>query len=256
MSGLGDDTIVLEDLFGPIPTAEDFDHRPPCETFDEMDFGDGEGEGGACLPPWDLEPEQRTTAPFAPGLQAPLWPVGEREPVVAYRDVRGKWHGQWGHHLGTTRLGDDGTKRHHAGVDLPGEEGDRVVAMEGGEIIATLPFHHGTWAVYVRHDSGPIVNYGEVAKHSWQRFGVPMRVVEGETPTLRVEAGEPIAVVGRMSGGSAMLHLEIYAPEVTVDEIREGSMQWRFGESAPPGLLDPTNVLVTAQRQWYLPKTT
>lgn len=251
---MGTEAILLEpDGFGDIPTADEYDDRPPCEHFD---FGDEPPEeGGACIPPWELEPQERTSAPFVDGLPAPHWPVEtleEDKVVVAYRDVRKKWHGQWGRHIGAKRQGSAGEKKHHAGVDLYADEGDVVRAMEGGEVIAQLPFHHGTWAVYVRHDSGPIVNYGEVEKGSWTEFGFPLQVLEGETQIVRVEAGDPLARIGRQSGGGTMLHLETYEPQVTLSQIRARELQWSFGETAPPGLADPTFALLRAQQRWYM----
>lgn len=245
------------------PSPEEYDDRPPCEVFEqagERGFMMARDGGGSCTPPWDLEPEQRTSAPLAqrtPGVD-PLWPIStnaEHMVRVSYRDVRGKWHGKWGYHVGSKRKGDDGTMHHHSGVDLYANEGDPVVAMEDGEVIAMLPFHHDTWSVYVRNSDGKIVNYGEVEKNSWMDYGLPMQILEGETtePAQKrtVKAGQTIGRVGRQSGGSTMLHFETYAPDITVSDIRAGNLQWPYGENAPAGLLDPSGYLVAAQHTWF-----
>ena len=281
-AGVGGMSEVDEVLIVPgdePPSADEYDNTPPCVIIPNTDSeGNASGisgyatryayagweEGGYCTPPWDLEPEQRTSAPFAavPAETAevppPLWPIDterENKVRVSYRDVRGKWHGAWGRHVGSTRKGGDGSKRHHAGIDLYADEGDIVRAMEDGEIIGMLPFHHGTWAIYVRNDDGQIVNYGEVEKYSWREFGFPLQIIEGETTeepeVRRVRAGQPLARVGLQSGGSTMLHLETYAPEITLADVRAGNLRWPFGESAPPGLLDPSRYLVVAQKTWY-----
>lgn len=307
------DMVVVEPGDEP-PSAAEYDNSPPCIAVPTTD-GDGISgyatrhlfagweDGGYCTPPWDLEPEQRTSAPFAlvraetmEDVSRPLWPIEtERESKVrvSYRDVRGKWHGAWGRHIGATRRGaesgrgaeggtkqgreakrgakqgrgakrgggrgrgaesgasrgDDGSRRHHSGVDLYADEGDKVLAAEDGELIAMLPFHHGTWAMYVRNTDGQIANYGEVAKNSWMEFGFPMRVAEGEA--VKARAGQVLGRVGLQSGGDTMMHFEMYAPVVTLANIRAGEMSWPFGESAPTGLLDPSRYLVVAQKTWF-----
>lgn len=259
--------VYLFDVDDPPPPPEAWDYRPPCETFEQRSGEPGQPTGfvvtrggGSCTPPWDLVPEQRTSAPLSQVPETdvdkprPLWPIDtdeEGKVVVSYRDVRGKWHGKWGYHVGSKRKGDDGSQRYHSGVDLFADDRDVVIAMEDGEVIAMLPFHHETWGVYVRNSNGQVVNYGEVKKNSWTEFGFPAQVIEGETETIPVKAGQPLARVGTQSGGSTMLHLETYDADVTVADIRAGNMRWPFGENAPSGLLDPSSYLVAAQHTWY-----
>ena len=140
------------------------------------------------------------------------------------------------------------------GVDLVADEGDIVVAMEDGEVIGMLPFHHGTWSVYVRNADGKVVNYGEVAKHSWVEFDLPMQVIDGQTETVLVRAGDPLGRIGLQTGGGTMLHFETYAPDITLAHVRAGGLQWPHGENAPHGLLDPSAYLVAAQHKWYFDK--
>lgn len=136
-------------------------------------------------------------------------------------------------------------ERRHAGVDLFGRKGDVVLAPEDGTILRFLPFHAGTWAVYLRSMLGDrIVNLGEVARNSWREFGV----VPGQT----VLEGQPLARVGMQTDGSTMLHLETYEfEEATRDDdiiatIRSGEMRWLNAAAAPASLRDPSAYLVLA----------
>ena len=235
------------------PSLDEYDNRDPCIDEPGEPIAGQEDVGGYCIPPWEIAPKQRTSAPLAEGGPTPLWPIetGRKKKVrVSYQDQRDKWHGSWGRHMGASRKGDDGTKRHHAGVDLYADEGDIVRAMEDGIVIGVLPFHHGTWAMYVLHEGGVVVNYGEVETNSWTEFGFPLRIDE----PVHVTAGQPLARVGLQSGGSTMLHFETYDPNVTMENIKDGDMRWWWGEAAPEGLLDPSKYLVKAQRNWFLEK--
>lgn len=208
-----------------------------------------DAEGSYCLPPKDLEPLRKTEVAFAEGADRPLWPLAtddDRKIRVSYEDVREKWHGRWGRHFGATRNGERG-KRVHVGVDLFADEGDIVVAMEPGEVLATLPFHSDTDAIYIQHDSGQIVNYGEIAPSSHKEFGITRGIGTGQ----RVDAGQPLARVGLADGVTHMLHVETFAPETEIDRIRNGKMQWYVGDVAPVGMLDPTRYLVRAQKVKY-----
>lgn len=241
-----------EDILDPEPEGIEYDLRDPCHLPGIEGAGlEGaglEGDVGYCVPPKDFEPAP-SDAPFAVGSAAPLWPIQTDNPkkiAVSYKDVRGKWHGKWGRHFGTTRKGEDGIRR-HAGIDLKAHGGDVVLAMEDGEVLATLPFTDGTWAVYVRNDSGDIVNYGEVFKNSWKEFGLDSGTDTGQ----RVKKGQPIARVGVMGTDTSMLHLETISGDLTTDDIRQGELRWFKGDPPPYGLLDPSQYLVRAQRVWF-----
>lgn len=214
----------------------------------------GADSGGYCMPPADLAPAPKTEVAFAGGAKRPGWPLdtsSDERLKVSYKDVKSLFHGRWGREFGATRKSkdDDGReyKRVHVGMDLFAEPGDVVYATEPGEVVATLPFYKGTGAVYVKHDSGLIVNYGEIEKGSWKDFGVKTGIGTGQ----RVEQGQPIARVGVSDDGSHMLHLETYQPYVTVDEIRKKKMRWYAGDSPPVGVLDPTLYLVRARQVAY-----
>jgi murein DD-endopeptidase MepM/ murein hydrolase activator NlpD len=210
-----------------------------------------------CVPPADLEPDPQTDVAFAEGGSRPQWPLATEDPhklEVSYKDVRGLWHGNWARRFGasrTTTVKETGEtyKRNHVGIDLFADPGDLVLVPEDGEVIAALPFYEGTGAVYIRTDSGVVVNLGEVQEGSWKKFGIRTGDLSANPP--RVLAGQPIAIVGRSDEGSHMLHFETYDDGVTVDAIRHKKMQWRKGDPAPQHILDPSRYLVRAQRVRY-----
>lgn len=242
-----------------------YDNRPPCHVitpehpwsvepsttpiFLPMPAAEDE-EGEYCIPPAALEPKKRTSRKMAEGGPRPQWPIrtkDEDKVKVSYQDVQDLWHGKWGRHFGSGRKGHDGIRRFHAGVDLFADDGDVVQAMEDGRIIAILPFHHGSYAIYVLHDSGIIVNYGEVEKNSWWDYGIE----SGVGTMQKVQAGQPLAKIGTMTKGSSMLHLETFTGDTEAKDIRQGEMRWVENEPAPENLLDPTRYLVRAQRVWF-----
>ncbi len=150
--------------------------------------------------PGDL-PKKVYDIPFGAGSSSPAWPVITNHPrryMVSYRSADGQTVGN-----GPRRFMADRGGRFHAGLDLYGYPGDIVVAMEDGKIVNTYHFYHDTYALIVQHDSGIVVNYGEVGKNSWKEFGLKIG--------SRVQKGKAIARVGLMSGGSHMLHFETYA---------------------------------------------
>ncbi len=242
-----------EETDEPEPDGIVYDNEPPCRAA-PVSWG---MQAGAefCLPPADLEPVRKTEVEFATGGDRPVWPLvtdDDDKLRVSYEDARGMWHGKWGRHMGAKRTSTDpDTKqqyqRVHVGVDLFADPGDVVAAPEAGEVIAALPFYKGTGAIYVRTDSGIVVNLGEVKLGSWKAFGIPTGVGQG----MRVLAGQPIARVGKSDDGSHMLHVETYDYDVTTDEIRQGRMRWIAGNDPPAKLLDPTRYLVRAQRVHY-----
>jgi hypothetical protein len=219
---------------------------PPPQPWDVPVAAGFEGDEGFCVPESDLEPIKKTEVTFAAGANRPRWPIqttDKRKLQVSYQDVRKLWHGRWGRHFGASRKGKKGP-RIHAGVDLFADPGDVVLAVEDGEILAALPFYEGTGAVYQKTDSGIVINYGEIERGSWTEFGIPNGIETGH----RVKVGDPIGRIGLSDTGSHMLHIETYASDVTLDEIRGGDLQWPAGTEPPVHLLDPTRYLVRAQR--------
>lgn len=242
-----------EDVGESEPDGIVYDNEPPCR---EAPVSIGmQGSTEFCLPPADLEPIAKTDVGFAHGGDRPIWPLvtdDDDKLRVSYQDVRGLWHGKWGRHFSAKRKSTDPDtgqtyQRVHVGVDLFADPGDVVAAPESGEVIAALPFYKGTGAVYLRTDSGIVVNLGELALGSWRDFGIPSGVEHG----TRVLAGQPLARVGKSDEGSHMLHFEAYADDVTTDEIRQGKMRWIAGDDPPAKLFDPTRYLVRAQRAYY-----
>lgn len=188
------------------------------------------------------------------GTTGAIWPVATRHRrrlVTSYWTTDGL-RGAWGRHFGAKRQTSEGQFRRHAGVDLFARQDDAVVAPEAGRVVAVLPFHHGTWAIYLRIPGGRVINLGEVKRYSWREFGI--------RPGAQVEKGQPLARVGQMTGGDHMLHLEIYdaadaLDDDLVEEIRRGDMRW-LEETPPPRLLDPSAYLVDAAARTYRAEAT
>jgi murein DD-endopeptidase MepM/ murein hydrolase activator NlpD len=122
----------------------------------------------------------------------------------------------------------------HTGIDLYGEEGAVVVAVEDGVVVAVedftgekvgSPWWNDTQSVLVEGQSG-VVLYGELEVEvelgqkieAGQRVGRIKRV-------LKQEKGRPVC----------MLHLELYRPGT------RGSVWWH--QEKPEALLDPTELL-------------
>src|SRR5207253_6359849 len=95
--------------------------------------------------------------------------------------------------------------RFHVGIDVFGELHDIIVACEAGTVVKTYFFYPDVnprvSCLIVQHDSGVVINYGEVDPKSLDKYGMKERV--------RVQPGQPIAEVGRMVHDS-MLHFETY----------------------------------------------
>lgn len=247
----GDEYEDLDLVDLPEPPGIEYDQRLPCVTDEDFLLREGDEDGAeGCIHPSQLEPMSFQDVPFAEGVERPAWPVVTSHPrdlQVSYVDMREKWHGRWGREFGASRKSvhkktKETIERHHEGVDLFAEEGDEVVSMEAGRVVAILPFHHGTWAIYVQNDTGDVVVYGEVEKGSWWPYGVQ----KGS----RVMRGQKMARIGKMRV-SSMLHLEAYEPvegtEALIDDIRHRRLRWIQGDPPPEELLDPTHYLLAAQ---------
>ena len=162
------------------------------------------------------------------------WPVLTRNPrgrEIAYRDIHGSQHGRPDRSFFANR---DAGARHHVAIDLWGEAGEIVVAVEDGEIVHFYPFYQGVFALIVQCDADFVINYGEVAADSLAHF----RLGKGD----RVQAGQPIALIGRSNTGSAMCHFETYVTGTVKNE------RWLAGQDAPRDLLNPTAYLIEVAR--------
>ena len=178
-------------------------------------------------PDW---PDQVFDIPFAAGRANPIWPTvtkHDKKYIISYRTVSGKTIGNGARRFMADRTGG----RYHVGIDLYGNPGDPILAMESGTVVNTYYFYHNTYAFIVQCDSGLVINYGEVKNNSWKEFGIS----EGS----KIKRGQPIARVGLLSGGSHMLHFETYMPPTKTN-------QRYFGGKAGP-ILNPTYYLLRAQ---------
>ena len=157
-------------------------------------------------PPWtnpagDIAPLSTGKATFAEANDAIYWPIRTKSHfgrTVSYLGEDGQDFGNGARNF----LAKRGNGRAHVGVDLYGDSGDVVVAIEPGTIKNWYFFYEGVYALFVQCDSGLVINYGEVDGHSMKEF----KLAVGD----KVQAGQPIAKIGKMSSGSHMLHLEIY----------------------------------------------
>lgn len=181
-------------------------------------------------PVWDPPgpPKLVEGVPFAEPTGT-WWPVRtphKRGRTVAYRAEDGTRHDPWLRRFLAPR---SQGKRYHVGVDLFGNEGDVVIACEPGTIVNWYHFYRGVFALIVQCDSGLVINYGEVARTSLRDFGLK----KGD----HVEAGQPIASVGKMRH-SSMLHFETYAEDTT------NNKRWFEQDARPSELRNPTAYLL------------
>lgn len=138
------------------------------------------------------------------------------------------------------------TRKHHVheGVDLYCPQGTPVHAVEGGEVVAVLPFTgpsagmpwwEDTQVVLVEGLSG-VVAYGEVDP------SVPLGA--------RVQTGDLVGTVRRVlkqdkGRPMSMLHLELHAPGT------RSCPEWPVGAPKPESLRDPTPLLLAAHRTGF-----
>lgn len=174
-----------------------------------------------------LPPLQSWGVPFA-APAGRVWPVAHRTPAVSYTLATGKIVGNPATAFHAPR---EGGKRHHAGVDLLCLPGDRVVAMEPGRVLGTIPGFVKLGAVVVEHPSCLAV-YAEVALDSLARSGLK--------PGSAVAAGQTIAFGAINYEEHSMLHLETWAK----GRAPKAYTPWWAGSTPPPGLLDPTRYLL------------
>ena len=91
--------------------------------------------------------------------------------------------------------------RKHGGCDILKPVGTQIHAVANGILVhEETDFYHNT--NYVTFQHGPyVIRYGEIMKGSTNRA----------RRGWEVKKGQPIAKVGQLSGGSHMLHFEMYA---------------------------------------------
>ncbi|HKC59871.1 MAG TPA: M23 family metallopeptidase [Myxococcales bacterium] len=196
-------------------------------------------------PPDGAEPHLTGDAEFADPGSGRFWPVRTQNQfgrTVCFLDA-GSPVGVPGpdgpttqeRHFLAARAGANGA-RYHAGIDLFGDFHDLVVATESATILSFEPFYQNLFKLFLKCDSGLVINYGDVDERSLKEFNLELG--------NRVQAGQPIARVGRMAGGCSMLHFETY-PAGTSDVVR-------YFASDPPStlmrLLNPTQYLLALAR--------
>jgi murein DD-endopeptidase MepM/ murein hydrolase activator NlpD len=173
---------------------------------------------------------------FAPAPpQGSFWPVRTTHPrgrEVAYQAIDGSFVGNPGRAF---KGGREGGARYHVGIDLFARLGDPVVACEAGTVVNFHGFLGKTKALLVEHESGVVVNYGEVAPDSLQRAGLKLND--------RVKAGQVIGYIGLLPKGSSMLHFETYRKGT------RSSKPWRPGQDRPHEILNPTRYLLFLQER-------
>ena len=187
----------------------------------------------AAPPIWEPSSGPMTTpAPFADPTSAIYWPVRSQNVhgrQIAHKGSDGKIFLQ-----GRQFLANRDSGRSHVGIDVWGDYKDLVVAIENGTVKNSYHFYHGVDCLIVQCDSGVVINYGEVDPGSGAEF--KWRVGS------KIKAGQPIARVGRMTGGSSMLHFEIYPAGTTENRrhyLKDGDsdLKARF--------FDPTQYLIS-----------
>lgn len=188
-------------------------------------------------------PGSRTDeVPFAPlPTGTYYYPLLKRHAKNGTMVSRGEFHRSGGRYFGAIRGRQ--SDRVHVGVDLWAEWKDEVIACESGTVVGWhrfVPFERDgikghVYALLVENDSGTVINYGEVDVSSkgafkWKNIGD------------RVEAGEVIAIVGKMNKDS-MLHFETYASGT------KATSQWFEKNRPPSNLLDPTRYLLEVRKR-------
>lgn len=176
-------------------------------------------------------PRMQFKIPFAGGSGSPSWPIKtnhSKKFIVSYQTIANDIMGN-----GARRFLAGRGQKYHAGIDVYASNGDVVMACESGTIVNLYYFFHDAWAMIVQCDSGLVINYGEIKAKSWKEFGL--------SKGSRVRKGQPIARIGRMSGGSSMLHFECY---------RKGTKKnHRYFGGDPGPLLNPTYYLLLAAKK-------
>lgn len=126
----------------------------------------------------------------------------------------------------------------HTGVDLYCAHGNKVYAVEDGEVVeieiytgprAESPWWNETYALLIKGESG-VVCYGEIE---------PSEVLQKGSFVKKGQClGSVLTVLKRYKGKpTAMLHFELYTSETTE------SVWWKLGDPRPANLLDPTEKL-------------
>ena len=129
-----------------------------------------------------------------------------------------------------------GGARAHAGCDLYAPVGTPIHAISSGTVtLGPYLFYAGTYALEVDHGTF-LARYGEIQQKTLVKAGD------------RVEAGQPIAKVGKLIGmKNAMLHLELYDKSASGPLTVKNKSTKRTAKGVPfmrrADLIDPTQRL-------------
>jgi murein DD-endopeptidase MepM/ murein hydrolase activator NlpD len=145
----------------------------------------------------------------------------ERKPQYDYIPGAGK------RYFGAARDG-----RKHAACDLFRPQGEKVFAIANGQILRKYPFYAGTYAIEVKHDTGPVVRYGEVSSRAVAHSSIGDRVLKGQH----------IGYIDHLT----MLHFEMYSDTATGPLTQD-----RGPFSRRSDLLDPTAHLKKWERETF-----
>lgn len=215
---------------------------PPAPSVTGGEWANVPPAAGPWTPDGGVDPKSTGAALFAPATGL-YWPV--RNPkshygrAVSYIGSDNKGYGAGkgagGRNFLAGRPADGNPDRFHAGIDVYGDHHDVIVACEAGEVVNMYPFYPTpdalVWCLIVQHDSGVVINYGEVDPASLKKYGMKKGV--------KVAPGQPIAEVGRMVQDS-MLHFETY-PAGTKANISYKKSQ---GEAFLKNYFNPTQYLL------------
>lgn len=112
--------------------------------------------------------------------------------------------------------------RHHAGIDAAALAGDKVIAIDDGEVLEMVTGYAlgaGLQAVSVRHPDADYI-YAEIQVTA--------------KPGQRVKAGDVLGIVRKNANGNQMLHLEAWEH----GKVPRAFTPWYVGQPAPAGLLN------------------
>lgn len=123
--------------------------------------------------------------------------------------------------------------RLHAAADLFRPQNENIYAIASGTVLRKYYFYSGTYAIEVKHDTGPVVRYGEVSQKD-----VPQSMT-GD----RVIKGQHLSYIGHLG----MLHFEMYSGTKTGPLTQKGSGSF----SRRSDLIDPTSYLKTWEKETF-----
>ena len=124
-----------------------------------------------------------------------------------------------------------GGNRAHAGIDFVAPHGTVVYAITSGTVQRVAVFYQSTYAVEVLNDDGSVLRYCEIATQ--------LKVGD------YVHQGDVIGTIQRATGGTEMLHMEVYYGNVSGPLTQTWNRNYLYVDSGKvfirrSDLLDPT----------------